>query len=447
VFFSFLNYISPTWYFNLLPESRFPGYCVDYDALNEDEKKVIDLDNSYSSSGVSKLDAAYQAWHKGIIKSDPKYNLISGGIIPSLNDEYYFTRKYFKSFWPVYILFLRLLTFHNPFKELKAFFNSRKSERVNIYDRIYNFTEYSGFQSPLVKSNPFISIIIPTLNRYKYLDDVLKDLEAQEYKNFEVIIIDQSKPYEESFYKNRDLNLNVIRQEETALWLARNKGIKLAKGEYLLFYDDDSRIEKDWIIQHLKTLNFFDADISSGVSLSVVGSAVPFNYSFFRWSDQIDTGNFLIKKEIFYKTGLFDRQFEKQRMGDGEFGLRCYLKGFKNISNPYAKRIHLKVSEGGLRQMGSWDAFRPRKLFSPRPIPSVNYFTRKYFGTTNAVYNLLLNVPPSVIPYRFKRSRLKKAFGSILFILFIPVLLIPVIISWRRATVMLFKRDKIEYLD
>lgn len=101
--------------------------------------------------------------------------------------------------------------------------------------------------------------------------------------------------------------------------------------------------------------------MSSGVSLSTVGAEIPENYSYFCWSSQLDTGNVLLKKDIFRKIGLFDRQFEKQRMGDGEYGLRAYLAGYKNISNPKAKRIHLKVSQGGLRvKGGSWDAWRPK---------------------------------------------------------------------------------------
>ena len=87
------------------------------------------------------------------------------------------------------------------------------------------------------------------------------------------------------------------------------------------------------------------------------GGKVPAQYAYFCISSQVDTGNVLLPKQIFRDIGLFDRQFEKQRMGDGEFGLRAYLAGYKNVSNPFAKRLHLKVSSGGLRQMGSWDGF------------------------------------------------------------------------------------------
>jgi Predicted glycosyltransferases len=170
--------------------------------------------------------------------------------------------------------------------------------------------------------------------------------------------------------------------------LARNKAIELSDSDYLLLFDDDSRVELDWIRNHIKCLDFFDADISSGTSISLVGDKVPDNYSFFKYSEQLDTGNVLIKRDVFKAIGLFDRQYEKQRMGDGEYGLRAFLFGFKNISNPYAQRLHLKVGTGGLRQMGSWDGFRPKKWFSPRPIPSVLYQFRKYYGNKMTIFNL-----------------------------------------------------------
>ena len=286
----------------------------------------------------------------------------------------------------------------------------------------------------MVEKAPLVSIIIPTLNRYRYLKDVLEDLEKQTYTNFEVIVVDQSEPFKKQFYDDFSLNLNVIYQEEKALWLARNTAVEISKGSYILLFDDDSRVGPDWIIDHLKCIDFFNAEISSGVSISTLGAEVPKNYSFFRISDQIDTGNVLLKKEVFKTTGLFDRQFEKQRMGDGEFGLRCFLEGFRNISNPFAERLHLKVGSGGLRQMGSWDAFRTNKLFAPRPIPSVLYFYRRYFGNKRAMLALLKSVPPSIIPYRFKRNKILLLLGIFISIVLLPFIAIQVWISWRRAT-------------
>ena len=229
-------------------------------------------------------------------------------------------------------------------------------------------------------------------------------------------MIDQSKPFQKELYNNLNFRNHIIRQEEPALWKARNSGIKSAKSEYLLFLDDDSRIAQDWIVEHIKCMDYFQADISSGVSISKMGAKVPENYSFFRWSDQLDTGNVLIKKKVFEKCGLFDRQFEKMRMGDGEFGVRAYINGFKNISNPKAPREHLKTAEGGLRDMGHWDAFRPKNIFGPRPVASVLYFWRKYWGNKAAILSCINTMPFSINPY-FLKGKLKGYIISIILVL------------------------------
>jgi len=242
-----------------------------------------------------------------------------------------------------YVFLIRLCSFKNPLTESKAWFKTRFIKRLNyLQDPIQN----KKWDVDKYKANKKVTIIIPTLNRYLYLKDGLKDLEQQTHTNFEVIIVDQSEPFQQQFYDQFSLDLMVINQKEKALWMARNTAIENANSDLLLLYDDDSRVKKDWIENHLRCLEFFNASISSGVSISQSGAEVPTNYSFFRVSDQLDTGNVLIKKEVFQKIGLFDRQFEKQRMGDGEFGLRAYLEGFLNISNPRAGRLHLKVGSG-----------------------------------------------------------------------------------------------------
>ena len=121
-------------------------------------------------------------------------------------------------------------------------------------------------------------------------------------------------------------------------------------------------------------------------------------------------------------------------MGDGEFGLRAHLEGFLNISNPHAKRLHLKVGTGGLRQMGSWDGYRPKKWLAPRPIPSVLYFFRKYYGAKRSIYSLLRTVPPSIMPYRFKRSKKLMVLGVFISVILTPFILIQIFRSWHQST-------------
>ncbi len=428
--FKLLTYLQPTHYFGL-PRQNGSFVFPDVSTLPPGDLNYALIDKDYCSEIAKNYDVSWQLIQKGYIGQEQTINTIEA--IP-IQDQYRFIRKYFHTAWVAYVLALRLLSFNNPFRELQAYYSSRYIKRSRYLETPIPYPNWNGFQSKLLESKPKISIIIPTLNRYNYLQDVLTDLEHQDYTHFEVIVVDQSEPYEASFYSSFKLDMRVYRQKEKALWLARNTAVKAAQGDYLLFFDDDSRVEPNWISMHLKCLDFFKADVSSGVSISKIGDKVPKNYSFFRISDQLDTGNALVKRAVFEQVGLFDRQFEKQRMGDGEFGLRVFLHGFLNVSNPYAKRLHLKVGSGGLRDMGSWDAFRTQKWNAPRPIPSVLYFFRRYFGNQRAKLALLRLVPLSIMPYRFKKNKPLLVLGALISIVLLPLVLFQVIKSWRLST-------------
>jgi glycosyltransferase involved in cell wall biosynthesis len=331
---------------------------------------------------------------------------------------------------------IRILTFKSSFSEIKAFVDSNKVKRINIYNRFQSAPNLNTFNSALINSNKLVSVIIPTLNRYNYLADVLLDFEKQTYAKFQLIIIDQSDNFDSNFYKKYKLDIHLIRQEEKALWLARNSGVENAKSEIIAFSEDDIRIPKDWIENHLKCLDYFNADISNGVFFPE-GKSVPIYRQMFKYAEQFATGNACMYKSVFYKTGLFDRQFEKMRAGDGEFGLRCYLNGFKAVSNPLAYCEDVKAATGGLREMGSWDAFRPKKLLAPRPVPSVLYFTRKYFGNKAAWLAILINVPPSILPYKFKRNKYISLIGVIVSFFMLPIIIFAVCKSWVVSSRML----------
>jgi len=436
--FNFIKYQIPIWYFNLKPALDF-GYFPTEKQLKEIGFD-IKIDHRYILEESKIRDLAWNAFQSGFINKayQPGIDVWQKVKLP-IEDEYLFLRKNFHSAWVLYTLLIRLLTFHNPFLECKAFFKNAGIKRVDFTLQVFTQQDYETYQSELIKKNPLVSVIIPTLNRYVYLKDVFKDLENQTYKNFEVIVVDQTEPFQEDFYKGWNLNLTFWHQQEKALWKARNEAIHKAKGDYILLYDDDSLVDSNWIIEHLKCLDYFNADLSSGVSISVVGAEVPKDYSFFKWSGQLDTGNVLLKKAIFYKIGFFDLQFEKQRMGDGEYGLRCYLNGYKNISNYKAKRIHLKVSQGGLRQMGSWDGWRPKKLVGPRPVPSVLYLSRKYFKNKMTRFLVAKEIIPSLIPYKYKGSKFGKVIIFLLTLFVLPLVFFQVYLSWKAASKMLKK--------
>ena len=86
------------------------------------------------------------------------------------------------------------------------------------------------------------SLIMATLGRFDEIRIFLDSIDLQNYTDFELIIVDQNEenilgdiilPYKKKFY------INHIRIKEKGLSLARNVGIKYAKGDIIAFPDDD----------------------------------------------------------------------------------------------------------------------------------------------------------------------------------------------------------------
>ena len=433
--FSALKIIKPLWYFHLpngdqyfWPEPNFSNtpYVLDqrYDSLNSAilENSFLLLMNGWLPKGKN-------------VNYLPLSNI---NYKPNLNDEFRFIRKNFNIGWIfIYFLFC-IFKLENPIQVFRGFFKTIGVKRNPIFSNpigIRKIPISDGLN--LIKKNTIVRVIIPTYNRYDTLSNILNDLEKQDYRLFLITVIDQSVDYNENFYDQFDLKIDIIRQRKPGLWKARNQAILKSKEEFIALLDDDSRIEPNWMRNHLVCLEYFSADISAGVSISAHGAKVPENYSFYRLSDQIDTGNAVLRRSVFENCGIFDEKFEGMRMGDGEFGLRSHRLGFLSISNPKACRLHLKSPRGGLREIGSWDSFRPTSYFRPRPLPSVLYFSRLYFGDQRAMKYLFIYIPFSFTSYNYKGRIIPSIASFFIFIIIFPIVIFSVFISWKRSSEML----------
>ena len=115
---------------------------------------------------------------------------------------------------------------------------------------------------------PLISVIIPVYNVEKYLEDCLKSVCGQTYKNLEIIIVDDGSE-DQSYkiceqYQRTDNRIRLIHQNNQGLSAARNTGINVAHGKYYNFTDSDDYVNKYMLEILYKNLKNFNAAISAG---------------------------------------------------------------------------------------------------------------------------------------------------------------------------------------
>ena len=111
-----------------------------------------------------------------------------------------------------------------------------------------------------------ISLIIPVYKVEKYLEKCIQSLINQTYENLQIILVDDGSPdncgkiCDE--YAKKDHRIEVIHKSNGGLSDARNKGLEIAKGEYIGFVDSDDYIEADMYEVLYNLLKQYNADVS-----------------------------------------------------------------------------------------------------------------------------------------------------------------------------------------
>lgn len=112
-----------------------------------------------------------------------------------------------------------------------------------------------------------ITVIIPVYNAASFLERSVNSVINQTFANWELILVDDgSKDRSGQIcdeFAQRDNRVCVIHQENAGAGAARNAGIEIAKGEYIIFVDSDDMIEPDYmelLSKHNEDLVFIDVD-------------------------------------------------------------------------------------------------------------------------------------------------------------------------------------------
>jgi glycosyltransferase involved in cell wall biosynthesis len=104
-------------------------------------------------------------------------------------------------------------------------------------------------------NNPKVSVIIPVYNGEKFLEEAIKSVLNQDYDHLECIVVDDGSTDESASIAKKFERVIYLRQDNTGVASARNRGVQRASGEYLAFLDADDI----WDINKLETqINYME---------------------------------------------------------------------------------------------------------------------------------------------------------------------------------------------
>ena len=218
-----------------------------------------------------------------------------------------------------------------------------------------------------------VSLIIPTYNRQEIVFKTLQSITGQSISGFEVIIVDQTIEKDSNLenFKNDIFEYKYLKIMETGLPNARNVGAENAKGDILVFIDDDSIPDVNLVQSYMDLFKSADQEI-----WCFGGKVIEKNTDMFKENESIvggwitwygktlknfvsdesgdcewaAGGNFAVKRSKFLDISGFDKNFIGNAMlEDGDFGYTIRENGGKIWYSPMPAIEHLRIPTGGTR--------------------------------------------------------------------------------------------------
>lgn len=201
-------------------------------------------------------------------------------------------------------------------------------------------------------AKPTVSVIIPTYNRANLLKRAIESVISQRFEDFELIVVDDASPDNtpEIVESINDTRIRYIRLKENSGGpVARNTGIKKARGKFIALLDDDD----EWLPNRLEVQvrKFENLDREFGVVYGgfyyvsqqdgkILGKRLPRHrgdvYEHFLRENFIGSPTLLIRRECFKRAGLFDPNLTSSQDWDMWLRIARYYK-FDYVNEIVAK--------------------------------------------------------------------------------------------------------------
>jgi glycosyltransferase involved in cell wall biosynthesis len=186
---------------------------------------------------------------------------------------------------------------------------------------------------------------------------------------------------------------------------ARNEAIEVCVGDFIVFGDDDIRIQPDFIENHIRLLQTYNAGGCNGLDIRADHIEQDLNdlqsklklVEANRWHvgsvQMFSNANSCVKREYVERLVGNDINYDGGYGEDGDFGISLLKLGVPVLHNPFSVNLHLKPPNGGYRFWGSqakvmgkkrktqpWELDTPVKWIRPVPSPTVMYQFHKQFN-------------------------------------------------------------------
>lgn len=202
------------------------------------------------------------------------------------------------------------------------------------------------------------SIVIPTHQRREIVRRSVTALEGQSFRDFEaIVVVDGSTDGTASALRSLAVTfpLTVIEREREGAAIARNAGSAAARGELLVFLDDDMEADPGMLAEHDRS-HREGADLVVGhLPLHPDSPETLLSQGVARWAEkrrkrledlgpevpvtELNTGQMSVSREAFLEMGGFDVSFTREGLYGGEdfdFGYRAGRSGMRVVFNPAA---------------------------------------------------------------------------------------------------------------
>jgi len=204
---------------------------------------------------------------------------------------------------------------------------------------------------------PLVSIIIVNYNGKKYLEKCLSSLMKINYENYEIIIVDNNSTDDSIEYvKNSYPSIILIKLDRNYGFAEPNNiGAKNAKGEFILFLNNDTEVNPSFITELVELFNK-DSKIaicqslllkpngevdSSGDFIDTLGRAYSSRDKVTKVKKILSArgASMMIRKEFFWELEGFDKKFYAS-YEDVDLGWRAWIWGYKVVIVPNSIVYH-----------------------------------------------------------------------------------------------------------